>query len=410
MSDITRRRAGRILALVGIVMLSLNLRTSVAALSPVLDAVNQEIGLTPAGIGLLGALPPVCFAVFGFVTPVLQRRAGLETLLVISLAAIAVGDVLRGLSTSYGVLFFASVLSFAGMGVANVLLPPVTKKDFPKRIGLITSVYATALSIGATVPPLVAVPLADAAGWRFELGVWAALAVAAMVPWVIMLVTEGRRARAAGSPSGDSRAAWSGRIHRSALAWSLLAVFSTTAFNAYAMFAWLPEILVDVTGVSPEAAGALLSLFAIMGLPAALAVPVLAARMRSVLPLILLAVVFFIAGYGGLLLAPGSLVWLWVVFIGLGPLLFPLSLALISLRTRTHGGAVALSAFVQGGGYAVGALGPLLVGVLHEMTGSWTVPLIVLAAVGLLSVVPAVIVSRPITLEDERNGGVGSSV
>lgn len=402
MSETARRRAGGVLALVGIVVLALNLRTSVASLSPVVDEVGADIPLSAAGLGILGMLPPLCFAAFGLLTPPLQRRLGIEALLVVALAAIGLGDVVRGLATSYPVLLLGSVITFAGMGVANVLLPPLTKKYFPQRIGLMTSVYATALAIGATVPPLVAVPVADAAGWRFELSIWGVLAVATMIPWILLLVREGRRARATDPEADVPERAWNGRVHRSVVAWSLLAMFAATGFNAYAMFAWMPEVLTDVAGVTDQQAGALLSLFAVMGLPAALLVPVLAARMRSVLPLILTGSGFYVAGYLGLLLAPSSAIWLWVALIGLGPLLFPLSLALISLRTRTHEGAVALSAFVQGGGYALSALGPLLVGVLHEATGAWTVPLVVLGAVGASSAIVGVVVSRPVLLEDER--------
>lgn len=390
------------LALVGIIVLALNLRTSVAALSPVVDEVGADIPLSAAGLGVLGMLPPLCFAAFGLLTPPAQRRMGIEALLIVALAAIGLGDVVRGLATSYPLLLVGSVITFGGMGIANVLLPPLTKKYFPRRIGLMTSVYATALAIGATVPPLVAVPVADAAGWRFELSVWGVLAVATMIPWILLLVREGRRARATDPEADVPARAWNGRVHRSVVGWALLAMFAATGFNAYAMFAWLPEVLSDTAGVSDQQAGALLSLFAVMGLPAALLVPILAARLRSVLPLILTGSAFYVAGYLGLLLAPTSVVWLWVALIGLGPLLFPLSLALISLRTRTHEGAVALSAFVQGGGYALSALGPLLVGVLHEVTGSWTVPLIVLGAVGASSAIVGLVVSRPVLLEDER--------
>ena len=65
---------------------------------------------------------------------------------------------------------------------------------------------------------------------------------------------------------------------------------------------------------------------------------------------------------------------------GLGPLIFPLALVLINLRTRTHDGAIALSGFIQSVGYTFGAFGPLVVGVFHELTGGWTVPLLFLLA------------------------------
>ena len=109
----------------------------------------------------------------------------------------------------------------------------------------------------------------------------------------------------------------------------------------------------------------------------------------------------FVLGYLGLLLAPSTLTWLWVALVGAGPLLFPASLTLINLRSRTHEGSVALSGFVQGIGYSIGALGPLLVGILHSATGSWTAPLILLLVTVLACAVPAVLVGRRTFVEDE---------
>ena len=137
-----------------------------------------------------------------------------------------------------------------------------------------------------------------------------------------------------------------------------------------------------------------------MGIPAGLLVPLLAARMRNVAVLVYAGVAFFLVGYAGLILAPGTATWLWVSFAGLGPLLFPLTLVLINVRTRTHAGSVALSGFTQGLGYTLGALGPLAVGVLHELTGGWTVPLLVLAATALAAAAAGAVVARPVPLED----------
>src|SRR3546814_4480926 len=65
---------------------------------------------------------------------------------------------------------------------------------------------------------------------------------------------------------------------------------------------------------------------------------------------------------------------LWVPLVGLGPSTFPLGLTLINLRTRTPAGSAPLSGFMQGVGYAVACLGPLLFGELREATGGWTWP------------------------------------
>jgi CP family cyanate transporter-like MFS transporter len=401
--------AGRTLALVGIILVAANLRTAVTALSPIVSEVSADIPLGALAIGVLGMLPPVCFAVFGIFTPVFTRRIGLERMLVLALAAILAGHLLRGLAGSLPVLLVGSVIAFAGLGIGNVLLPPLVKKYFPDRIGLVTSLYATVLSISTLVPALVAVPVADSAGWRVSIGQWALLALLALIPWVTLLVRERSRHGTPLQASVDDHAvdeaepAVLGRIWRSSVAWAITIVFTVSSLNAYAMFAWLPQLLRETAGVSAGQAGVLLSLYAAMGIPTALIIPVLTARLKNVGPIVLAGVAAFLIGDLGLLLAPSVAPWLWVAFAGLGPLFFPLSLVLINLRTRTHDGSVALSGFVQSVGYTMGALGPIVVGVLRETTGGWTWPLIALGITALAATVSAVVISRPHTLEDDLN-------
>ncbi|MCM3656703.1 MFS transporter [Agromyces mediolanus] len=388
---------GRLLALLGIVLVAFNLRTAVAAISPVLARVGEDIALSPALVGFLGMLPPLCYAVFGILTPLVARRFGLERTLVASLLLLTGGLAWRGLAADAGQLVLASVATFAAMGVGNVLLPPLVKRYFPERIGLMTTVYVTAMSVSTFVPPLLAEPVAEAAGWRVSVGEWAIVAAVALVPWVILLARPGSTDR---PDTDEPRAGLLARAARSPLGWALMVVFAVAGFNAYSAFAWLPEILHDIAGSSPAEAGTLLSLYAAMGIPAGLFVPVLAVRFGWVRPLVWFAVLVFIAGYLGLLLAPGHATWLWVALVGSGPMLFPLSLVLINLRTRSHDGAVALSGFVQSVGYLAVAVGPLAVGLLHEASGGWTWPLLLLLASSLPAAVAGAVVARPRYLED----------
>jgi CP family cyanate transporter-like MFS transporter len=392
--------AGRTLALLGILLVAGTLRSAVAALSPIVGQISVDVPLSATAIGVLGMLPPVCFALFGIFTPVFTRRLGLEKVLVIALVAMAVGHLTRGLAGTFSVMILGSIVTFAGLGAANVLLPPLVKKYFPDRVGLMTSLYVTVVSFSALLPPLIAVPVADAAGWRVSLGLWFLPALVALAPWLTMLV----RHRGQVEPDAaleEADPALLGQIWRSSIAWALAFVFAASALNAYAMFAWLPQLLIDNAGVTPAQAGTLLSIYAAMGIPCALLIPWLTARMKNVAGLVYLGVALFLAGDLGLLLAPATLTWLWVVLAGLGPLFFPLALVLINLRTRTHAGSVALSGFVQSIGYIIGALGPLVVGLLHEMSGSWTAPLLFLIATAVAITIAGAVIARPQLLEDE---------
>jgi CP family cyanate transporter-like MFS transporter len=389
---------GRVLAFVGIILVAANLRTAVGALSPILGRISTDLPLDPVIVGLLGSMPPVCFALFGIITPALVRRTKLEVVLIAALVAILLGHLIRGIAGDVLVLVLGSAVTFAGLGLGNVLLPPLVKKYFPDRIALVTTIYVTMLSVSTLVPPLVAVPVADAAGWRVSLAMWAGVSVIALIPWLSLLLKDRRSAVPPALEAAKSDVV--GRLWRSPLAWSLAVVFGLSSLNAYAMFAWLPSLVQDTVGVSDATAGAWLSIYAFMGFPAGLIIPILAARMKNVALLVYVAIAFLVAGYAGLLLAPNLAPLLWVVLMGLGPLLFPLALVLINLRSRTHDGAIALSSFVQSVGYVIGALGPLVVGITHDVTGGWTVPLIVLICVAFVGIFAGAVVARNRTIED----------
>lgn len=390
---------GRALALVGIVLFAFSLRTAVASLSPVVGYVDAEFALPAAVVGLIGTAPPVCYALFGILTPRFERRFGLERLALAAMVIAVIGLGWRGLATDAVTLVLSTALIFAAVGVGNILLPPLVKKYFPDRIGLMTTIYSTTLAFSTLIPPLVAVPVADAAGWRLSLGMWAVFAGAAIVPWLLLIarprVTASDGAIAAPAPQAFRR------MWRLPLAWALVVAFSVSGVLAYTAFAWLPLLLEDVAGVSPATAGALLSLFAAVGLPASLLVPLLVVRFHATRVLFGVAVVAGLAGIAGLLFAPQTATWLWVVLLGTAPLLFPLTLVLLGLRTRTPETAVALSAFVQSLGYAVVALFPLGIGLLHGWTDSWTVPLVILAVVVIAAAPAGVVAARRHTVEDD---------
>ncbi len=390
---------GRVLALTGIVLVAFSLRSAVGVLSPMLGLVQQDFAVPSWVAGLIGTAPPVCFAVFGIVTPMLERRFGLERLATAAMVVAAVGMAGRALSPNGGVLLLGTVVVFAAVGVGNVVLPPLVKRYFPDRVGQMTAVYSTTLAVSAFVPPLIAVPVADAAGWRFSLGMWALFAIVAAVPWAAMLV----RARRGPDDEVEIPApSVLGRMWRLPVAWALTISFSVSSAVAYTSFAWLPRILIDETGVSAAASGVLLSIFAAIGFPLSVVTPVLVVRYpRSVGWLYTLSAVGGFAGIAGLILAPQAATLVWVILYGLPQLLFPLVLVLIQARTRTHEASVALSGFTQSVGYAIAALFPLLFGVLHEATGGWTVPLLALGVLIAASIPAGLVVLRGRTVEQD---------
>jgi MFS transporter, CP family, cyanate transporter len=401
--------AGRTLALVGILLVALNLRTAVTAISPIAAQISSDIPLDNLGLSVIGTLPPIAFALAGIFGASIAEKLGLERFLIIAVVAMVAGHLLRALAGDFSLLFLGSVLAFTGMGVGNVLLPPLVKKYFPDRIGVVTAAYVTILTLGATSPAVLAAPVAHAAGWRVSVGVWALVAFLGLLPW-IGVVLQNRRTSAALALAADLEGGAplivppSHMVHgiwHSRTAWVVAIVFSVTSFNAYSMFAWMPEILITTAGQTPVQAGALLGYYSALGIPFALLAPVLAARMKNIGLIIELGAGFLVAGNLGLMLAPAAAPLLWVTLVGCGQVIFPVCLVLINLRARTQVGSVTLSGFSQGVSYAIAAAGPLMIGLLFDWTGSWAGGFALLLASAVVVAVGGHLLRKPRFVEDD---------
>ncbi|MEH6624155.1 MFS transporter [Dietzia maris] len=375
-----------LVALVGVVLVSLNLRTAVTSLSPLLGVIDAEIGLGAAGMGLLGMVPTAMFAVWGVLTPIVLRRVGLEMLTVLAMVAAAVGQLIRAAAHDPWVMGAGSLIALAGMGIGNVVAPPLVKKYFPRHVAAVSMAYITGLQLGTVVPALVAVPVEEAAGWRVSIGWWAALAVVAAIPWIVEVVRPGvptDSPRATGSPRpadgstgsaptsapGGSAATPTRRIRpwRSPVGVALALFFGTNSLCTYAFFTWLPAVAESI-GMTRAEGGLALAVYSAIGLVAALVVPWAAGRFEDPYAVVVVSVVSYLAGFAGLLWAPGA-AWVWICLLGVGPSTFPLCLTLINLRTRTQAGSAALSGFSQGVGYTAASLGPLVFGMLFDGPG-----------------------------------------
>ncbi|MGY1531265.1 MFS transporter [Luteimonas sp. A649] len=401
---------GWLLALVGITLAAFNLRTAVTSITPLLDVVGREFGFGATMAGFIGMLPAAAFAAFGAATPALARRIGLERTVLLAMALAAVGLVLRSLAGGMGLLVAGSLVSLAGMGIGNVVLPPLVKRWFPHRIGMLSVVYITALQAGTIMAALLAVPLANAFGWRLSMGAWALTALVAMLPWLALLrrgtdaapaAGNGDDIPAAGATDLESTPASRSRVWHTSLGWGMALMFGMTSLATYAMFTWMPRIFTDA-GASPAFGGAMVALYTGFSLLGGLVVPALAVRMPNTFVLALGCAAAQFAGFAGLWLAPMSAPWLWATLVGIGGCTFPLGLTLINLRTRTPTGSAALSGFTQGVGYSLACLGPLLFGILKDATGGLAWPFAMLAASVVLMLAGAWQACQPRYLEDIR--------
>ncbi|MBI4900338.1 MAG: MFS transporter [Actinobacteria bacterium] len=373
-----------------VAIIAVILRPGATSIGPVLAEVTQSLGLTAATAGALTALPGFCFAVAGATAVTLSNKLGTAGTLTLGAAAAALGLLARSLVSDQASFLALSVLALLGAGMGNILVPVFIKRFYPNRQSVLMMVYVVGLTTGATVPGLVTpVLVATQGGWRTALGVWGALSALTVVPWVLLMISERRRAGAAMGPRSSI-----GSVIRSRRALGLAVFFGIQSMQAYVTFGWLAQILRDA-GVSASHASLLLSYNSALGFPAALIMPLVVARSRDLRPYVVAFSVLLAAGFIGLWAAPLWSPILWVTLIAVAGFSFPMALALITARTRDPHVTGGLSGLTQSVGYIFSGLGPLLVGILHQATGGWSVPLLMIAGSSVLLLLGGLTIAKP---------------
>lgn len=390
-----KHKLGAWLSLAGVILVALNLRAATVTLAPIYDFIKHSFAINATTISIIGMLPALSFALFGLLAPRLTRLIGLERSLILGMLMTCIGQLLRGyVSQSALSLGLFSILSLGGMGLGNVLLPPAIKHYFPNHIGLLTSLYTVLTALSAAVPSLIAVPVTETMGWRFSISIWGVLAFIALLPWLGLL----REHSATAHPTREATY----RVYRWPIAWALTIMFSVGALSMYAYVAWLPKMLVSMTGISEATAGAALALYNAIGVPHSIVIPILLMRTKHPIYIICFASFCLCVGSLGLGYFP-HFFWLWIFPIGLGAMFIPVGLTLINLRSKTEQGASALSGFVQGIGYFIAAIGPLLMGHLYAWSGQWLYSCWFIAAAGLIAGIAGAFAVRRVYIEDSSS-------
>jgi MFS transporter, CP family, cyanate transporter len=272
-------------------------------------------------------------------------------------------------------LYAGTVIAGIGIALGNVLVPSLVKRDFGERAGVMTGIYTMAISTSAGVAAGLTVPIEDAIGhgWRPALAVWALPALVAAAIWVPFArhpasVAE-RRAVSRPEPP---------RLMRDRLAWQVALFMGLQSLTFYGLLSWLPSILQEHS-ISKGAAGAYLSIFTLLGIPVCLVVPMIAARMRDQRPLVTASVVIVAGGLVGLMTSPRTGTLAWTLLAGVSQAAnLALAFLFFVLRSHNQADAAELSSMAQSVGYSLAAIGPVIMGGLHEVTGGWAAPLLFL--------------------------------
>lgn len=371
------RSSSSLLLLATVLLVSANLRPAITVVGPLIERLGADTGLSPMALGALGSVPIVAFGVVSPVVHLFSRRFGLERTILISLLVLAAGSLLRSapgteLLPQAVPLYAGTALLSAAIGVGNVLVPAVIKRDFPDRVPLMTGVYTAALVGAAAVFSGTAVPVADALGWQLTFAVPAAFAVLAASAWTMRKAPAADRApasQAALPGSGLPTTVWG-----QSLAWQVTLFFGLQSTLFYTLLTWFPAIQTS-HGINEATAGLWLGIFQAVGVVASLIVGRIMQNTADQRGISAVVCGFMLLALTGIIFAPG-LMPLWALCAGISTgCSLLLGLTFITLRAGTPRQVGKLSGMAQGVGYLLAATGPVLAGALYQGAGSWDVVL-----------------------------------
>lgn len=377
----------RAFMLIAIMIIGFNLRPAITSVGPLLGMIRDQIGLANWSAGTITSLPLIAFAFMSPLAPRLGKRLGHVRAVLLGLVLLTAGIGVRSLPFTVS-LFIGTAIIGVGIAIMNVLLPAIIKDKFPHKVGQMTSVYSTSMAVFAATASGISVPLAQQAGlgWELALISWGLLAVVGIGVWMFIAKKEPPVEKI--QPEKDADVSVGGHLWQSPLAWQVTFFMGTQSFIFYVTVSWLPEMM-QTFGFSVAAAGWLVSYAQFVSLPATFLAPMLAERFANQQGIVLGIGTLLTIGFTGILIGgPLPLIVVWVTLIGLASgASISLSLALLGMRARDAEQASDLSGMAQSVGYVFAAIGPLFVGLLFDLTGAWTWPLIAIIVVSLLMTV-----------------------
>lgn len=367
-----------LLLIIGIIFIASTLRSPLTSVGPIIAPIRDSLGMSNVLAGFLTTIPLLAFALISPFAPKLANRFGMEITLFLSLCLITLGIVIRSIG-SVPLLLIGTFLIGVAIAFGNVLLPGLLKLSFPLHIGLMTGIYSVSMNISATIASGISVPIVEKTtfGWQGALGIWAILSVLALLLWLPQLKGRVKMPAKTKEPKEDGKTP----LWKSPTAWAVTLFMGLQSLLFYSTSAWMPEMLTS-RGMEPAQAGWMLSLLQFSQLPMTFIIPIIAGRVKDQRSIVLGVAALFMIGYGGVLAGSFALTPVWMIAIGIaGGSAFGLSMMFFTLRTNTHMEAAQLSGMAQSYGYLLAAGGPVLFGYLHDLTDSWTSPMIIFIVV-----------------------------
>lgn len=384
------------LFLFALILAAFNLRPGITSVSPVLHGITKELGMSSASASLLTSIPLLCFGFCSLFAGRLANRYQSEKIITFFIACIGIATFLRFFSNSSIYLLITALFIGAGIGIVSPLLSGFIKSYFPEKAASMIGIYSTSMVVGASISIGLTTPLQRLLNdsWKNGLAFWSIFALVALPLWFIVTkyahhhTNKASQKRRASLPLKNKEA------------WLLTSFVGLVTLLFYCFAAWLPAIVEEKGGTS--AFGGLIGTISMLAqLPATLLLP----SLLRVIPSRRFWITFFTLSVmiGLSLLCFTNLTpVVSSICLGIGggglvslTLLLPIDKTASSIEASTW------SAMTQAIGYMIGAVGPFIIGFLHDYLGSFVPALYLLITLGLIIILLGWKLTKPANVLEE---------
>ncbi len=373
------------LILFGMIFVASTLRAPLTSVGPVIELIKSDLEISNSLAGFLTTIPLI---LFGFVSPMVSKivtKLTMSSTILYSLVILLIGLLLR-VSGDIGLFIIGTILLGVAIAFGNVCLPSYVKWRFPLQIGLFTGVYSATMNFTAGLGGGLSYPLSEITplGFRLSLSFWVVLTILAIIFWIPQVKSGKQQEVQATKEMQNKVQGPKVRMSTSKLAWVVALTMAMQSMVFYTVIAWMPTILID-KGLSPTAAGYLLMLNQFSQVPMTFIFPIIASKMQNQKLLVTIVSMLFILGFSLLFSQSYIVLIVGIIIAGFGMGAgFSLCMTFFSIRARTNAGSMSLSGFGQSVGYFIAAIGPFLIGFLHDLLGGWDIGIISLIIISVL--------------------------
>lgn len=367
-----------------LLLLNFSMGLSFLAVAPLFPLIIDTYEVSRAATSLLVGVTTLGVALAIIPCSILAARLG--TRWSVALGGLLMGSMALAPFANSFVLLLVARVGFA-LGAATTLsaVPPVVMRWFPAReLPLVNGANVVAQSLGVTTSMFLAPRIASAIDWDIALFSFACVSLTSTAIWLLV----GR------NPGGADEAAIA-KFHmpdllitmRSRPTW-LLGIGFAGGMAANVSFAsWLPTFYNEEFQFTLERAGTLGALLALFGIAGSLLGSTLPVRYPKRRPFLIgTGLLLPIVALGTFTTTSPAVLYPSLVALGIlswiaMPLVFTIPMELPGMRPECVGIATALVLAI---GNTSGFLAPLMVGLVRDATGAFSLGLIVAASLGLV--------------------------